>query len=436
MNIVIIGAGAAGLMAAATAAAACGDQAATSRVVVLEKNRKAGVKILMSGGTRCNLTHDCGPAGIMEAFGRGGAFLRQALTMLPPAAVVQLFHSLGVATQIESTGKIFPSSNRALDVRDALLRYAIEAGAEVKLGSTVKSIDRECDHFVIRTDGGDLVADRLIVTSGGRSYPGCGTIGEGYGWMKTLGHSIVPTRPALVPLVGGETWMNQISGVTLDHVCASVWSVAAPGKKADKRPLLSRTGGFLFTHFGYSGPTPMDVSGVITGAGDPAKTRLTLDLVPDKPAAAIESWFDDSRRREGKRKVLAALSEWVPKRLAEAIATDAGAGDCSFAELSRPAMIKLSSHLKQLPLPVSGTRGFEKAEVTAGGVSLREVDPRTMQSRLVQGLYIAGEILDLDGWIGGYNFQSAFSTGYVAGLHAAKSISDLNRVVAEAPRPI
>ncbi len=419
MNIVVIGGGAAGLMAAATAAKACRQRAVASRVVVLEKNRKAGVKILMSGGTRCNITHDCGPEGIMLAFGRGGSFLRQALSVLPPAAVVQLFHSLGVATQVESTGKVFPTSNRALDVRDALLRYTIECGAEVKLEASVKAIDRDADGFIVRMEDGDLLADRVIVTSGGRSYPGCGTIGEGYAWMRAMGHSIVPTRPALVPLVGGTPWMHEISGVTLDNACASVWAVAEPGKKPDKKPLLARAGGFLFTHIGYSGPTAMDVSGTITGAGEPSATRLTLDLVPDRSTAMVESWFDESRRRDGRRKVVAGISEWLPKRLAEAITQDAGAGESTFAELSRLSLTKLVAHLKQLPLPVTGTRGYEKAEVTAGGVSLREVDPRTMQSRLVPGLYIAGEILDLDGWIGGYNFQSAFCTGHVAGLHAA-----------------
>jgi len=166
----------------------------------------------------------------------------------------------------------------------------------------------------------------------------------------------------------------------------------------------------------------MDVSGVITEAGDPTKTRLTLDLIPDKSAAEVESWFENSRQRDGRRKVVAAMMDWIPRRLAEAISLDAGAADSSFAELSRVALTKLSNHLKRLPLPVTGTRGFEKAEVTGGGVSLREVDPRTMQSRLVPGLFIAGEILDLDGWIGGYNFQSAFSTGYVAGQHAAKCV--------------
>jgi len=420
MKIVIIGAGAAGLMAGAIAALSLKSRQLDGDVIVLEKNRKAGVKILMSGGTRCNITHDCGPDGIMEAFGRGGSFLRQALAILPPDQVVALFHSLGVATQVESTGKVFPASNRALDVRDSLLRYAVEAGVDVRLESVVKTIDRDGDGFVVRTEAGDLAADRVIVTSGGRSYPGCGTIGEGYVWMKSFGHTIVPTRPALVPLVGGTPWMHDISGVTLDHVAASVWNNPEPGKKSDKRPTMTRAGGFLFTHQGFSGPTAMDVSGSLTAARDYSKVRLTLDLVPERSLASIESWFDETRKRDGRRKVVAAITDWIPKRLAEAISSDAGAGECTFAELPRASMTRLCGNLKQLPLPVSGTRGFEKAEVTAGGVSLREVDPRTMQSRMVPNLFIAGEILDLDGWIGGYNFQSAFSTGHVAGLHAAQ----------------
>ncbi len=419
MKIVVIGAGAAGLMAAAIASSTCRDRGVASEVVVVEKNRKAGVKILMSGGTRCNITHDCGPAGIIEAFGRGGSFLRQALAHLPPQAVVELFNRLGVATQVETTGKVFPLSNRALDVRDAILGYSIDCGAEVRLGVAVTAIERDGDDFIVRTDGGDLQANRVILTSGGRSYPGCGTIGEGYLWARGLGHSIVPPRPALVPLVGGTQWMRNISGVTLDHVGASVWAVPQPGHKQQKKPLLTRTGGFLFTHLGFSGPTAMDVSGVMTGAGEMTNTHLTLDLVPGQQAAQIEASFNELRQRDGKKKVFATISEWLPKRLAEAVVTDAGAGQSSFAELSRIASQKLIQNLKQLSLPVTGTRGFEKAEVTAGGIDLREVDPRTMQSRIVPGLFIAGEILDLDGWIGGYNFQSAFCTGYVAGLHAA-----------------
>lgn len=436
MVIVVIGAGAAGLMAAASAAIQASHSGVSCRVCVLEKNRKAGVKILMSGGTRCNLTHDCGPAGIMEAFGRGGPFLRQALDALPPAEVVRRFNAWGVPTQVESTGKVFPCSNRAVDVRDALLRHATEAGVEVRLGTAVRSLSRDplggdaqraeaaSPGFVIGLEGETLRADRVIVTVGGKSWPGCGTIGEGYTWLRELGHEIVPPRPALVPLVGGEPWMHAISGVTLDSVQGSVWAVPAAGKKTPKKPLLARRGGFLFTHFGFSGPTAMDLSGVITAADDPGQVRLSLDLVPDQSVDQIARWVQDQRAAAGSRRVTAAVAELVPKRLAEAIVQEAGAGECAFAELPRSAAARLVQHLKGLPLPVSGTRGFDKAEVTAGGVSLKQVDPRTMQSRLVPGLFIAGEILDLDGWIGGYNFQAAFSTGLLAGKHAAVSLAE------------
>lgn len=422
MNIAVIGAGAAGLMAAARAAMAARQSGIDCRVVVLEKNRKAGVKILMSGGTRCNLTHDCGPEGIMEAFGRGGAFLRQALAALPPIEVVRLFNGLGVATQIESTGKVFPSSNRAVDVRDALLKYAIDAGAEVCLDRAVKSLKRDPQSggFFLEVNGESLPFDRVIVTVGGKSWPGCGTIGEGYQWMRDFGHTIVPPRPALVPLVGGTPWMHEISGLTLDSVTASVWSIPQDGKKPSKKPLLARRGGFLFTHFGFSGPTAMDVSGIITAAAQPQETRLTLDLLPDLTTDQVVRWVED-QRSGGRRKVSAAIAELLPRRLADAVTETAGATEVSFAELPRAKSDALIQSLKQLTLPVTGTRGFDKAEVTAGGVSLKEVDPRTMQSRIVPGLFIAGEILDLDGWIGGYNFQSAFSTGLLAGTHAVTS---------------
>ncbi len=435
MNIVIVGAGPAGLMAAAIAAQHAASSTHPIRVLVLEKNRKAGVKILMSGGTRCNLTHHCGNDGIMEAFGANGKFLRQALDHLSPGGTVELFHRLGVPTEIEPvTDKIFPASNRAIDVRDALLRYATQSGAEVMLGTAVKSIVREVDSFAVRTTDSnpsepngisdrEIRADRLILTSGGRSYPGCGTIGEGYEWLQAFGHQIVPPRPALVPLVGGETWMRELSGVTLERAAASVWQRPSPDRKPAKRPLIRREGSFLFTHLGFSGPTAMDVSGTITGGGF-AETLLTLDMLPSMTSEQIETRLEQGRRSEGKRRVLAAVSQWVPKRIAEAICTQSGTGECSFGELPRDSANKLTTLLKALPLPVTGTRGYEKAEVTAGGLSLKEVDPRTMQSRMVPGLYIAGELLDLDGWIGGYNFQAAFSTGHVAGMSAVQSLGE------------
>lgn len=436
-DVVVVGAGAAGMVAAARAAAA------GRRVVVLEKNRKAGVKILMSGGTRCNLTQDCDAAGIMEAFGRNGKFLRQALMELGPGETVAMFNRLGVATKVESTGKIFPASDRAVEVRDCLLRQAQQAGAEIRLGVAVTDIERppknasgengnaaretaeragRGGNFLVRTDAGDLLARRVIVTSGGRSWPGCGTTGDGYRWLQRAGHTIAPTRPALVPLVGGFDWTRQLSGLTLEEVRVGVWpgteGTGSPAKRP-KRPLEERTGGFLFTHFGFSGPVAMDVSRAVTAAADPRSIQLECDWLPRSSPAELDAWLDAKRRGSGSQRIAAAVAELMPRRLAEAICELAEVRDRPWGELSKGGRAKLVEGIKRMRLPVSGTRGFEKAEVTAGGVSLAEVDPRTMESRLVPGLFIAGEILDLDGWIGGYNFQSAFSTGHLAGIRAA-----------------
>lgn len=419
VDVAVIGAGAAGMLAAARAAAG------GRRVVVLEKNRKAGVKILMSGGTRCNLTQDCDAAGIMEAFGRGGKFLRQALMQLGPRDTVAMFNQLGVATKVEATGKVFPASDRAVDVRDCLLQHARQQGAEFRLGVAVTNLvptprtSGDPTAFAVETDHGTVSARRVIVTSGGRSWPACGTTGDGYGWLERLGHRIEPTRPALVPLLGGFEWTQQLSGLTLERVRVAVWPAAG---KRPKRPTAERTGGFLFTHFGFSGPAPMDVSRAVTAAESPEQVDFECDWLPELTALDLERWMDQKRRDVGSQRIGTAVAELVPRRLADAICQWAGIRETPWGELSKGGRAKLGEGLKRMRMPVSGTRGFPKAEVTAGGVALGEVDPRTMQSRRLPGLYIAGEILDLDGWIGGYNFQSAFSTGHVAGMHAAESL--------------
>lgn len=441
MRVAVIGGGAAGLVAAAEAARRSAD------VVLLEKNGKTGVKILMSGGTRCNLTHDTDAKGIVRAFGRGGRFLQPCVGAFPPGDVVRMFHRLGVPTKIESTGKVFPSSDRAVHVRDALERDALEAGVEIRRRCGARSISRE-DHdtfsddvtrersdlgdgigrdrgsgsdrkrsWRIGTDAGTVTADRLILTSGGQSWPGCGTTGDAYGWLRGLGHTIVSPRPALVPLVGGRAWMRELSGVTVPDVVATVRSATEAGKKSKR--LIERRGGWLFTHFGFSGPVPMDVSGTITAQDSPDRVRLTVDLAPELTDDAIGLALSDRSRDGGRAAVASVVGGWLPQRLGESLVEAVGAGG-TIAELAAGARRRLVDQIKRMPVEISGTRGFEKAEVTAGGVELREVDPRTMASRLVPGLYLAGEVLDVDGWIGGYNFQAAFSTGRAAGIAVAR----------------
>ena len=401
----MIGAGAAGLMAAYRAARRGG------RILLVEKANKVGVKILMSGGTRCNVTHDTNADGIMAAFGGNGSFLRQVLAAFGPRDVREMLRENGVPTQVEETGKVFPTSNRAIDVRDALLRQAIVAGVEIRCGTAVRDITRIESMWQVSTGDGCLNAPQLIITVGGRSYPGCGTTGDGYAWMAALGHRIVPTRPALVPLLGGYEWSKSLSGLTLDDVELSVVPSAGKRKRLDQR-----RSSLLFTHFGFSGPAAMDVSRTITAASPMTDVQLILDPLPDVPFTDLESWLAECRRVAGKQQIANILSERIPRRLAEALLVHAGAPvDTKISELAASPQRKLLESLRGVALPITGTRGFDKAEVTAGGVDLRDVDPRTMSSRRQPGIFLAGELLDLDGWIGGYNFQSAFSTGYVAG---------------------
>ncbi|MFG0290827.1 MAG: NAD(P)/FAD-dependent oxidoreductase [Rhodopirellula sp. JB044] len=415
-RIVVIGAGAAGMMAAAEAAKR------QCEVILLEKNRKTGVKILMSGGTRCNVTHDTDARGITEAFGHAKRFLQPSVGKFAPADVINHFSRLGVPTKREATGKIFPQSNRALDVRDALHRDMIQSGVRLFLESPVQSVrPAESGGWMVSTDTTkgvqELFADRVIVTAGGRSWPGCGTTGDAYEWLANLGHTIVRTRPALVPLVGGTEATRGLSGLTLDDVVAEVHDAASP---SSKRPLIRRRASWLFTHFGFSGPAAMDVSGVMTACESIRDRRLQLDLIPDVGEAELRELFSRRSGDSGKRTVASVVAEWLPSRLVNEVVVACGGrtddGDKPIAEFSAASLNLLVEHLKRWVLPVYDTRGFAKAEVTAGGVSLKDVDRKTMRSRLADDLYIAGEVLDVDGWIGGYNFQAAFSTGRAAAV--------------------
>lgn len=413
-DAIIVGAGAAGLMAAIHAAER------GRRVLLLEKGKKPGVKILMSGGTRCNITHDCDVRGIVAAFGPNGKFLHSALAAFGPADVLELFHEESVATKVEETGKIFPVSDRAIDVLDALLKRLQRSGATLSLGEPVNAIEpdtqaREHDPlarasgtFRITTPSRSLTCEKLLITTGGRSYPGCGTTGDGYAWAAQFGHTIVPQRPALVPLTVNAPWITDLRGITLPDVNLRVLE--------ENKPLTSRRGSMLFAHFGLTGPAPLDVSRAVSSHPKPASLVLEVDLLPTLPEAALDDFLRTESLASGKKQLAVVLAEKLPRRVCDQLLMLCGqAVDRRAGELSKAVRANLVSNIKRLRVPLKGTLGFEKAEVTAGGVSLAEVDSRTMQSKLAPNLYFAGEVLDLDGWIGGYNFQSAWSTGWLAG---------------------
>jgi predicted Rossmann fold flavoprotein len=403
-DAIIIGAGAAGLMAAIHAAER------GRRVLLLEKGRKPGVKILMSGGTRCNITHDCDAQGIVTAFGSNGKFLHSALAAFGPRETVAFFESEGVATKVEETGKVFPVSDRAMDVLDALLRRLRRSGAQLYLNEPAREIFWHPDTgFRIVTSSRTLVARKVLITTGGRSYPGCGTTGDGYAWAASFGHTIVPPRPALVPITVHAPWVTELRGITLPDIKLAV---VTPEGQA----LASRRGSLLFAHFGLTGPVALDVSRAVSSHAQAKTLMLELDLLPTIPESDLDAFLRTASLVSGKKQLAVILAEKIPRRLADHLLFQCGLSvDRKGAALSKPDRHRLVMVIKRLRLRVCGTLGFEKAEVTAGGVSLDEVDSRTMQSKNQPGLYLAGEVLDLDGWIGGYNFQAAWSTGWLAG---------------------
>ncbi|MCC6738279.1 MAG: NAD(P)/FAD-dependent oxidoreductase [Planctomycetia bacterium] len=404
-DVAVVGAGAAGLLAAARAAER------GRRTILLEKNRRAGVKILISGGTRCNITHDGGAEGVVAAFGPNGKWLRAALAAFGPREVRALVEDEGVPTQVEEYGKVFPASGKSRDVLEALLRRLERSGATLACGEPVTALERAGGGFRVATPKREVAAAKVILTTGGRSYAAVGTTGDGYAFAERLGHTIVPTRPALTPLTSAATWVHALSGLTLDDAGARIVDPAA-----SPPVLLRRRAPVLFTHVGLSGPAPMDLSRAVSAHPRPATLRLELDLLPDTPEADLDAWLRSEATAGGKRLVATALAARVPRRLVDAVAAQAALPAArKLSELGRDERRALVRAIKALAVPLSGTLGFDKAEVTAGGVALDEVNPKTMESLKTPGLFVAGELLDLDGWIGGYNFTGAFATGWAAG---------------------
>jgi predicted Rossmann fold flavoprotein len=418
-QVIVIGAGAAGLFAATFASGA------GATTLLLEKNKKLGVKILMSGGTRCNITQDTDWRGIVAAFAdRQGRFLKFALASFTPEDVQNWFRRAGLAMKTEETGKIFPESDRAIDVRDAIVQQAREAGATILAGTPVTDIRPSPSGFQVITGSATLCCQKLIVTTGGQSFPGCGTCGDGYPWLARLGHRIITPRPALTPLRIVDAWVRELAGVTVPDTGLSLRldGLPATGSKPIPDRRDSARGSFLFTHRGCSGPAVLNVSRGVSDPAFPVPKILCCDWLPAWNEEALRQRLLNSAAKE--RSIGTLISDWIPRRLAERLCSLAGvAFNQSLAELGKKRVNALLRQLKHCELAIDGTLGFGKAEVTAGGVSLDEVDPVTMESRLVPGLFLAGEILDVDGPIGGYNFQAAWSSGRLAGLSAAACLA-------------
>ncbi len=403
VEVLVVGAGAAGFMAAIVAARR------GRRTVLLEKNQRPGLKILISGGGRCNLTTTRSGQDLEAQFGaRRGRFLRHALRAFPPAALRAFIEAAGVPLQEEDLEKLFPVSQRARDVVEALLRLAREAGVELRTAEPMRTLQRCSDTFVAATATGTITATSVVLATGGLSYGKTGATGDGYGVCRAFGHTITKTWPALAPLVVDAGWLQALQGIVLHDVDLGV--VAADG-----RQLLVRRRPILFTHKGLSGPAAMDLAGDIEEQQGTASVRF--DFAPSVTREALEAEWLAAAAAHGARRVDTLLPAPLPERVRSALARLASA-EGTLAGLSRDARRRLLAVTKDLRVPVPRSLGFDHAEVTRGGVALDEVDARTMASLRQPGLFVCGELLDVDGPIGGFNFQAAFATGRLAGLHA------------------
>lgn len=407
-DVSIVGGGPAGLTAALSAARH------GARVTVYEQLPRPGLRLMASGGGRGNLTNTLDPESIMIRFGRRGRFIQPALAALSPGALRRWLADLDVPTFSPDGFHVYPVSESAGDVQKALVQACARAGVATQLECPVHALNtQEGDIAGLETARGTWHGRNVIIATGGRSYPKLGGGERGYALARQAGHTVMPPLPALVPLVLGENWPAACAGATLADV-----ELRLAGKG---RSVQATRGPLLFTHRGLSGPAALDISGEVSArlqAGAPVP--VLLNLFPGRGAGDWRRALDELQRTDGKRLTVKWLDERLPRSVAEALAADAGLPPALTASrMTGEQRSRLADRLAGWPLTVTGTEGFGQAMVTRGGVKLEEIDPRTLASRLVRGLFFAGEVVDLDGPCGGFNLQWAFSSGYLAGQSAA-----------------
>ena len=394
-------------MAAITAA----RSAPAAAVIVLDGARRLGAKILISGGGRCNVTNRVVTA--RDFNGGARRLVTRVLRALPVDETVRFFEALGVTLHEETQGKLFPDSNRAATVLDALLGEAARAGVRLRHPQRVNGIAHADGGFLVTTDDGALRASRVVLASGGMSVPKTGSDGRGYAIARALGHGIVPPTPALAPLILDGTFHEPVSGVS-HPVEVTLRSRGVPSQRI--------TGDLLWTHFGASGPAALDLSRHWHRAAiDGRAVAVDLSFRPGEGFESIEAHLIAEAAARPRASIATVLAARLPASVAAQIVATLSLDPAgTMAHLPRENRRRLAHTLTAWTLPVAGSRGFNYAEATAGGIPLDEVDPATMESRTCPGLYLAGEVLDVDGRLGGFNFQWAWASGYVAGRGVTK----------------
>lgn len=409
-KIVVIGGGAAGLMAAVQAA----EQGAA--VVLLEKMKRVGKKMLITGKGRCNLTNDAEVRDLIKNMTGNGSFLYSAIHAFSNDQVIAFFKRLGVPTKVERGGRVFPESDKAADVVGALLRALHRLAVEIVTDMPVEAIEVKDGRVTgVRTKTGALYpCDAVILATGGASYPGTGSTGDGYSMAKALGHAITDLKPSLVPLEIEEEWLKEAQGLSLRNVKAIA---VADGKK-----VAEEFGEMLFTHFGVSGPIILSLSRSVTAclaAG--MRVEIVIDLKPALTPEILDKRIQRDFEKFSRKQVKNSLHELLPAKLIDTVIDLAYLDpEKPIHQITKEERLRLAYTITHLTLTVTKSRPLAEAIVTAGGVTIKEINPKTMASKLLEGLYFAGEVIDVDGYTGGYNLQAAFSTGYAAGHYAAQ----------------
>jgi hypothetical protein len=392
------------MMAAGTAAHS------GNKVVLLEKMPLLGRKLLITGQGRCNVTNDLETKQFIADCGPGGRFLHGCLNRFSQADTLEFFRGLGVELVLERGGRYFPSSQRSAEILGALQRFMAERGVKTITNARVTSITRDRAGFAVSFSNMTSHADSVIIATGGRSYPATGSTGDGYEWARLLGHTVKTQRPSDVPMESGDAFVKRLQGLSLKNVGLNF---RQDRKKAEY------FGEMLFTHYGISGPIVLDASREVGDWLDEGPVQCSLDLKP----ALDEETLDNRLLREiethGRKQFRALLRELMPSSLVPEFAGLSHIpAEVPLNQLGRQQRAGVRLLLKDIRFNITGLRGFDEAVVTAGGVDLNEIDPRTMESKIAKGLYFAGEVMDLDGPCGGYNLQIAWSTGHQAGKSA------------------
>lgn len=410
-DVAVIGGGPAGMMAAGRAATF------GARVIVIEKNAGLGKKLQITGGGRCNIFHaEYDVQRLVEKYGKKGKTLFSAFAQFDAAACRDFFEAHGLPLKVEAEQRAFPVSERASDVHQTMLAYMKAGNVEVRPYEPVMGLEAKDGRVTrILVDGGEVIADRYIIATGGKSRPETGSTGDGFVWMKALGHTVNEADPALVPITLSDTWIDSVEGIALQGVTLSVVS---GGKRH-----ASRTGKMLFTHDGISGPLVLNMSKQV---GELLKTdtvTLSLDLFPLFDHAALDAnilqQFEEGKNKQIKNTIGTIVQPRLGSILLKLAGIDAATPLYRLTKEERKAFVKI---LKDIPLHVSGLLGPEKAVVTGGGVSLNDINFKTMQSKLYDNLYIIGDLLDFDRPSGGFSLQICWTTGYIAGTHAAEHL--------------